>query len=322
MEENHVFSQVEEGEVHMINLIAQVNGKTVSDMPAEQLRSLFAGSNPIVTTDFEVSGEEGVPLETPDGHMVGYRYNRDQGKTEVLSIDHHGPDMRMQRRISSTNLALEFVKAYQTRLDVVVTHTDYDSVVAAALLTGRLSRQLGDLLGPAAIAADHTGQQNVLADTLQAIQAMRNVEFSLTCLNTLLQQGEAALPQQAREALEARRTQRVQLQSLIQAGLFQQRGTGVYAAYLNTRIDGELLPSLLPDAVVIITVSPPQKSGDGALVKVRLGMAAPEGMSLLAFHLPPSGGRWNALSTGRQGGTHDPEAFIAAVCTAVERFLF
>ena len=306
----------------MIHLIALVNGKTVPDMPTKQLRSLFTGGNPIITTDFEVSGEEGLPLESPQGQMIGYRYSGDQGESEILSIDHHGPAPEMQRRISSTNLALEFVKAYGLSSgDVAITHTDYDSVVAAALLIGRLPLQMGELLGPAAIAADHTGEKNVFADTLQSIQDMRDVEFSLACLRILLQQGEEALPQQAREALQARRTQRVQLQSLIQAGLFQQRGTGVYAAYLNTRIDGELLPSLLPGAVVIITVSPPQRSGDGALVKVRLGMAAPEGMSLLAFHLPPSGGRWNALSTGRQGGTYDPEAFIAAVSNAVERFL-
>lgn len=303
----------------MIYLIDQNDGKTASDVPAAKLRAMFPGSRQIITTDFEVSGEEGLPLETPDGQMVGYRY-QSGGNSEILSIDHHGPDPRMMRRVSSTNLALHFIRVWGTVNAAVVTHTDYDSAVTAGMLTGRLPLKLGEILGAAAIAADHTGEENVFADTLQAIQDLRDVEFSLSCLRTLLQQGEDYLPPVAREALQGRREQRAKLMELILAGVFKNRRSGVYVAFLNTRVDGELLPSLLPQATVIVTVSPPQKEGDGYLVKTRLGMAAPEGMSLKAFNLPGWGGRWNAGSTGRHGGTANPETFIAAVCDAVENY--
>jgi len=226
-----------------------------------------------------VSGEDGV--------MVGYRYPSSNGGPEIISIDHHGPDRRMMRRISSTNLALLYVKAWGVLHHTVITHTDADSIMAAAILTGRLSTWdgFGEVLGAAAIAADHTGAENALADMLQAIQNQRDVDLSIASIRTLLGKGEAYLQPEVCMALQARRAQREALRTLVAADAFKPRGSGVYAAYLEGRVDGELLPDLLPEATVIVTVSPPQEAGDGSLIKTRLGMAA-EGMSLKEFALP------------------------------------
>jgi hypothetical protein len=296
----------------VIHLIGQ---RTAPDVAASALRA-ECPSGPIITTDFVVSGEEGAPLVTPGGLLLGFSYAR--GGRLIISIDHHGDDRRMWRHISSTNLALEYIRAWGPVEDVAITHTDYDSVVAAGVLTGRLPAD--NRLGAAAIAADHTGEENILADPLQAIQDKRDVEYSLSCLQVLLQQGERKLPLEAQKMLQARRTERRRIKALVNSGAFQSCGAGVYAAWLDTRIDGELLPAQLPEATVIVTISPPQQPGAGAVVKTRLGLAAPAGMSLREMKLPGWGGRWNAGSTGRKGGTRDTEAFIATVVRAVNNW--
>jgi hypothetical protein len=300
----------------MIHLIGDAPAPSVA---ASALRRAFPKQDPIVTTDFSVSGEAALPLEAPSGELLGFRYVS-EGR-EIISIDHHGDDRRMWRHISSTNLAMTFVQEYGSVEAVGITHTDCDSVLASEILSGKLSAD-DHRLGAAAIAADHTGEEDTFADLLQAIQDERDVVYSLRCLELLQQGGEKALPSAARQALHARRRERRHIQALIQSGIFQQRGRGVYAAYLDFRIDGELLPAQLPDdALVILTVSPPVSEGAGGVVKTRLGRAAPVGLSLFDLGLAKWGweGRWNAGSTGRHGGTRDPEALIEAVVKAVSQ---
>jgi hypothetical protein len=110
----------------------------------------------------------------------------------IVNVDHHAPTSRMAQPISSTNLALERVRAVglpsgDTRL--VITHTDCDSVLTAGILSGRLDAE--DRYGDAAIAADHTGEPNEIADLLQALDGRRDVELSLASLAA----HEAGLPE-------------------------------------------------------------------------------------------------------------------------------
>ena len=78
-------------------------------------------------------------------------------------------------------------------------------------------------------------------------------------------------------------------------------------ARLPEALDGELFAPLLPSAVLIAIASPHPTNAGMSEVKVRLGKAAVDGASLHALNIPsfdPNfGGRWNAGSDKRLGGT-------------------
>lgn len=291
----------------MISLLPAPGGKILPEVNVAFLRNSFSQRSPLMTADFEIVGEEPSPIEH-GGSLLGYLY--DAQNAPIVSIDHHGDDPRMWRRVSSTNLMATEIRRAGVPGHCIISHCDFDSIASAGLASGRLPMSMADLLGEAAIAADHTGEENILADTIQPLREMCDVEYSLSCLDILLSQGEHHLPILARAALDGRRAERERLKALVAEGIFQRRENKIYAGYLDTRINAELLPALLPDAIIIVTVSPPRVQGDGHEIKTRLGLAAPDGMSLRDLHLPGWGGRWNAGSTGRRGGTRDPEAFM------------
>jgi hypothetical protein len=118
----------------------------------------------VFACDFAVKGAE-TWTETPGGFRNG----------RILNIDHHAPVARMYCPISSTNLAVAHVHALGiARPDdlVVIDHTDCDSILSAGIGSGRLDPL--DSLASAAIAADHTGAENRVADLLQAIEYRRD----------------------------------------------------------------------------------------------------------------------------------------------------
>ncbi len=91
----------------------------------------------------------------------------------VTNVDHHAPVARMRQHLSSTNLALLRVRqegVVAAGSHIVLNHTDCDSVLSAAVLSGAV--EPSDELGVAAIAADHTGEPNAIADLLQAMDAL------------------------------------------------------------------------------------------------------------------------------------------------------
>jgi hypothetical protein len=77
--------------------------------------------------------------------------------------------------------------------------------------------------------------------------------------------------------------------------------------FLDEAIDGEFFPASLPDASVILMASRRPKQEEGWNIKLRLGNAAPDGFNLHTLKLeefdPKYGGRWNAGSNKRGGGT-------------------
>ncbi|MEP6509481.1 MAG: hypothetical protein ABJC63_14750 [Gemmatimonadales bacterium] len=108
---------------------------------------------PIVACDFYVVGAES-GNEVPGGYQI----------ETVLNVDHHAPTPRMTRCVSSTNLA-DHVKALGlTSRDslVIVSHTDCDSVLSSCIMAGELEPDAQ--FGEAAIAADHSGETNEIAD--------------------------------------------------------------------------------------------------------------------------------------------------------------
>lgn len=98
----------------------------------------------------------------------------------------------------------------------------------------------------------------------------------------------------------------------------------VAVGVLEHALDGELFPALLPEAVVIMLAVRRADDRRRWDVKLRLGAGAPAGFSLHRLALreldPGYGGRWNAGSNRRGGGTSmPPERWAAELARRVER---
>lgn len=244
---------------------------------------------------------EGVESWTPID--CGWQLERDS--RTVLNVDHHADDERFFRPVSSGNLAIRYVTAQgplPAEARVVVNHTDCDSVISASILAGLLPPD--EVLGDAVIAADHTGAPNAIADLLQALDPLRDFEYSLECLYA------DSLDRRAAELLAKRHEERARAKELVESGAFHMVGpVAVAKLAAEQKVAGEFLPGLLPDAAVIVSASP-MESGRWE-TKVRLGMAAPAGVTLYSLGIRAFEsnfrGRWNAGSTKRSGGsTVDP----------------
>ncbi len=228
----------------------------------------------------------------------------------ITNIDHHAPITAMERPISSATLAIKYVEQFGAQKDaiVVVNHTDCDSTLSSSIIRGTLAAE--QRFSDAAIAADHTGEPNAIADLLQALDSKRNLDFSLRNLNLLLNGQE--LEEEAQALLNKRLGDRDRAKAFVESGAFETLGHVAYAE-ATAKFDGAFLPSLLPEAWVIVLGSP-LKDKEGNIVpevneiKIRLGKSAPEGMTLQSLGLKDTdikfGGRWNAGSNKRGGGTN------------------
>jgi len=280
-----------------IILLSTATGDTPTDITPEELTVV-----PTIACDCLVKEIETRGTETPWGWRLDQSEN----------IDHHAPVDRMAREISSTNLALlrvaHGIAAPDTR--VLITHTDCDSILSAGIITGRL--QPLPHYGDAALAADHTGEPDAIADLLQALMDERDIEGSFAAL-AALEEGRP-LPPTAERLLDARRAQREEAEALVRRGGFEQLGAGIYFAQVGEDTEGEFFPRLLPEARVIVLGMPHPKYPDPNcpatgpwLMRVRRGAAMPAGRDLRHLDLEQYdahyGGRWNAGSNKRGGGT-------------------
>ena len=266
--------------------------KNSKNLTTDELLALSTG--PIIACDFHVAGAEAWhPV------MGGYARGR------IVNVDHHADTNEMARVVSSANLALARVRAVglpPAESYVVITHTDCDSILSAGIMSGRLSAE--DRYGDAAIAADHTGDENAIADVLQALDKTRDIELSFDALARL----EAGLPQSdvVERKMAERRGKRLAAEEYVRRGRVTMRGSIAVGEFENA-LDGEFFAPLLPDAAIIVLASPLTEDTERLEVKVRLGRAAPVGLSIHALDIPafdPNyGGRWNAGSNKREGGT-------------------
>lgn len=304
----------------------------------ENIRGVSEGK-PVLVLDACIKGmeEQGEPLS-----KYGYK------QEEILNIDHHFNIEKFSRQISTTNLALDYVKEFGPVEDdqmVIVNHTDADSLLSSAIMRGLLSPD--EQFGIAAIAADHTGEANHIADVLNAVEQKRDMEFSYRNLELYLS-GKPLEPE-AQELLEKRYREREDALRLAEEEFkFSPKGK---VAYIETaeKIDSALLPAVLPSAEYIIVMCPRDLSeskedvqenedsvainevthnfGDFAVesdkqIKIRLGMAAPDDIdlrSIMAKIDDRFGGRWNAGGNSRTGGTHlSLEEYVAKFINVVE----
>lgn len=220
----------------------------------------------------------------------------------------------MHQFVSSANLAAEWVRAGHGPRSgdvVLISHTDCDSVLSGGIVSGRL--QPKPEYEAAAIAADHTGATNSIADLLQSLDSRRDHEESFRNLS-LLENGRPLEPE-AQQALAKRMLKREAAAEAVEKGQIRLDGPLAFGE-LKESIDGEFFPALLPKAVVILTAAPYHRKP--WVMKVRLGLAAPPGMTLHQLGIrefdPAYGGRWNAGSNKRGDGTHmAPEAYARAI---------
>lgn len=238
-----------------------------------------------------------------ENHREG-EYFRDGN---LYSIDHHAPLKEFQQKISSANIAIEYVKKYGSiakDFRVVTNHTDADSVLACLIMRGVLPPD--ERFAKAAIAADHTGEENEIADVLQAIQYERDIELAVRNLQLLLD--GKPLEKRAAELLKERNEDRIKAEKMVGDEKIEKSGCVCYVE-LDKKIDPNFFIPLVPDAVIIMTFSKHKDFPDRLEARVRLGEAGLEkGVSLLTIGIESIdqnwGGRWNAGSDKRGGGTN------------------
>jgi hypothetical protein len=257
-----------------------------------RVRSLIPNES-LVVCDCYVQGSENW-----NAHPWGYE------RDGIANVDHHAPDRRWERAISSGNLAVLYAQERGCCPVVMVNHSDCDSVISAGIVTGMLEPR--HVYEAAVIAADHSGEENPIADLLQALQDQRNLALSFTCLQ-MLERGQA-LPPIAEEQLRHRRAQRERAHRLVRERL-DVRGR-VACLSIEDKIESELVGPLVPEAWLVAIAFPSPEHRGRIEFKVRLTAQAPAGMSLHRIGMdevdPAFGSRWNAGSNKRRGCTDIP----------------
>ena len=273
----------------------------------------YAAMMPVVVADAYVQQAE-------QWQSQPWGWSTESNGITIDNVDHHAPANCMQRLVSSGNLAIDFVAARGplTEGKVLINHCDCDSIVSAAILSGRLGPD--SELGEAVLAADHTGLPNIIADALQSLESLRNLDLSLDVLTRLVE--GKRLPITAQKMLDERLAQRLFWQSQLEHSSRVMWLDSVALIVSSEIIPLEMVASFLPNAKIIVSASP--SDDDRWRVKVRLGLAA-KGFTLNDLELHSFdhafGGRWNAGSNNRGGGTElPPEVYASKVAQALRRF--
>lgn len=268
-------------------------GRSPENSPAE-LKELFPNKK-ICVCDFYVKDCEQGEIDSTG--VINY--------SDLLIVDHHAPIPDMMQHISSTVFANQYVSTHGALNDeyvILINHIDTDSLFSALLMNGELKPTKE--YGLAAIAADHTGEENILGDILQALEDDRDLAYSIDVLMKVLKKRIWA-----RQALKAR----------VENHEYEMIG-GIAHLTTNDRLDAALLPSLFPHAKAVALTSPmPKHSARKWRIRVRLGISV-ENVALNQIDLPHTGGRWNAISTSRDGGTAmEPAEYLKLVAEGIEK---
>jgi len=224
----------------------------------------------------------------------------------------------MCTHISSTTIAIDYVKKYGPLPEdckILINHTDCDAILSMLIMSGVLEPE--DRYNEAAIAADHTGDENDIADLLQAMQKEKDISFSIRNLDALLNDG--LLDEKAEMMLEIRKGERAKIKKLVDDGKFSYQD-GIAYIKLDEKIESGLIPKYVPDAKIIMMARPmPEGNAKEWSIHLRLGNEAGE-IRLDMLNLPDFGCRWNAGSTKRYGGTDiEPEEFLKILIDEVNR---
>jgi hypothetical protein len=257
---------------------------------ASELKENFSGKK-VCICDFYIEDSENGEID--ESGVTNY--------CDLLIVDHHAPVSYMRKHISSAVIASKYVSANSPLSDeyvIVVNHTDTDSLLSALLMSGGI--EPNSEYEQAAIAADHTGEENIISDLLQSLEEGRELKASIE---------ELLSPTEDLEITKERHLLRSELKELVNNCTVQD---GIAYINMNKKIDAGLLPALFPPDVKAIMVASPMPDGSKGKwrIRVRLGNSSEE-IELNKLNLPDTGGRWNAISTSRHGGTNiEPEDYL------------
>lgn len=296
-------------------------GKISAEQVWEKVLEKFPDAEKIIVCDFPIE-ESGEGKNIVGGLQFG----------NIINIDHHHDLPEMKRHISSTNLAIEWVRENGIAPDnypVVINHLDTDSFLSACIVRGFMAPEY--IYGEAAIAADHTGEANEIADFFNPMDQIKkegNEKFRYILFNWLIHligDPKVRISKQTRSLLAQVVKDRSESKEMVESGKFDKAGS-VYWSVMDKGLDSSFFPALLPDATVIATFYPNKSEIGGYKTKLRLGNAAPDGFDLLQLEIgsfdPNFGGRWNAGSNSRGGGTRlQPEKYIELLGQKTEELL-
>lgn len=254
----------------------------------------------------------------------------------ILNIDHHAPVKEMMKPISSGNLACAYVRStgsfgqetapsgrrqLSAEVPLIINHTDCDSVISSLIMRGHIPDE--EMFEKAVLAADHYGNADQIADLLQALDEKKDLRFSVESLIALLR--DEPLRPEAQHLMVVRTNERERAATVYREKLFEVHGP-LIVVRTDLRISGEFLPPLFPDAALIVAISSHAYSTSSEPVwevKLRRGWAAPEQVTLFDLNMkrldPGFGGRWNAGSNTRAGGTRvAPDEYVSFVRQQLE----
>ncbi|MDO8594822.1 MAG: hypothetical protein Q7R93_04930 [bacterium] len=260
-----------------------------------------------VFCDFYVEGIEVRGHEITGGYQL----------CDLVNIDHHAPNERMAQVVSSAPLAIDYraENGITEGRRVVINHTDADSILSSGITAGVLEPE--ERFAEAAIAADHTGVENAIADLLQPLASFKDPALSFRNLELLLD-GKALEPEVEKARARRREDRKVCAEV---APNFKRQGRVCFLGghYFE---EVELFLPLFPDAEIFLIHYPSRIVTGKNEIRVRLGPAAPKGLWLNKLGLPNFGGRWNAGSSRRSEKTLlTVEEYASVINEKVEAFL-
>ena len=200
--------------------------------------------NLIPSGDFAVCDFSLRDIEDANQCASGYEIGR------LINIDHHADSARFHKRVSSGNPACSFIRERGTIDQVIINHTDCDSIISAGIVSGLLEPK--PEYEAAVIAADHTGEENDIADLLQSLQDERDVELSFRCLN-LLESG-LDLPEKAQSLLTQRRESRESARWIAESNTVT--SGRLACVYADESIESELVAPFFKNAWVVAIAFP------------------------------------------------------------------
>lgn len=270
-----------------------------SSYPVKFLQAKFPGKK-IIATDFIITEALNHDSRLKPEYF-GYRYKN------IYNIDHHAPSKRMAKIITSTDLALKFIRR-QKQLNpkdwrIVIHHFDTDSILSSAVLSGILPPL--KIFSQAALDSDHLGAVNLIADLLDAIKDKRDLKYSLKNLELLLT--NKPLPKEVKKELLKIKQDRLLATKAVKNGLFKNIGSVYYAPFKH-KISSSYFVPLIPKAKAILISMPHPKNPKKLEIKMRLGLSGYGKIMLnrIKFNKREDfnwSGRWNAGSNRRRNGT-------------------
>ena len=265
--------------------------KKSSNTPSE-LKEAFPGKK-VCICDFYIEYSENGKID--ENGVTDY--------CDLFIVDHHAPVPYMKKHISSAVIASRYVSSNGLLGDeyvIVVNHTDTDSLLSALLMSGKIEPNIE--YEKAAIAADHTGEENIISDLLQSSEDGRELKKSIELLLIMVKD-----PKMVKDLgiMKERLLIRSELKELVPTFTVN---NGIAFKIMDKKIDAGLLPALFPNVKAIMVASPmPDRKWR---IRVRLGKLG-KNIELNKLNLPDTGGRWNAISTSRHGGTNTkPEDYL------------